>query len=138
MLPPKDRPPRWARQRLAVNAISSSQVSQKTNLEPASAQVMERMRALENLVKDLSDQLELARAAARANSTAGGTSRVDSPESSIDQHRGTSADTSTGNDQVLQEFGRLVLQDTNRNRYVSSGFWSRVNDEVRESVVSLV
>ncbi len=30
-------------------------------------------------------------------------------------------------------FGRLVVNDHGRSRYVSSGFWSRINDEVRLS-----
>ncbi|KAL8382200.1 hypothetical protein RB595_006131 [Gaeumannomyces hyphopodioides] len=31
-----------------------------------------------------------------------------------------------------RKFGRLVLHDNGRSRYVSSGFWSKINDEINE------
>ncbi|KAH8900389.1 hypothetical protein GQ53DRAFT_801045 [Thozetella sp. PMI_491] len=31
---------------------------------------------------------------------------------------------------MQKHFGRLVVQDSNQSRYVGSGFWSRVNDEL--------
>lgn len=92
---------------------------------------MERLRNLESLVKELSGQLEQANAA--AHSTGGDSSGLISPESSThDRDAGHQMDTSsTANAAGVQrQFGRLVLQDANRSRYVSSGFWSRVNDEV--------
>jgi hypothetical protein len=77
-------------------------------------------------VKDLSGQLEQANAAAAtAASVAGGSSGVSSPKSS-NQDR----DTDSQKDALQKPFGRLVLQDANRSRYVGSGFWSRVDDEV--------
>ncbi|TLS28043.1 hypothetical protein PpBr36_01398 [Pyricularia pennisetigena] len=33
---------------------------------------------------------------------------------------------------VAKKFGRLVLHDKGKSRYVSSGFWSRINDEINE------
>ncbi|TLD27343.1 hypothetical protein PspLS_05127 [Pyricularia sp. CBS 133598] len=33
---------------------------------------------------------------------------------------------------VAKNFGRLVLHDKGKSRYVSSGFWSRINDEINE------
>ena len=132
VFPSTDRPQRWARRlgRVANNAASSAQASQ--DLDPAAAQVMERLRSLESLVKELSGQLEQANAA--ASSVAGGSSGVNSPESSSHDRdtahlMDASPNTNAGN--VQKQFGRLVLQDANRSRYVSSGFWSRVNDEVR-------
>ena len=99
---------------------------------------MERLRNLEALVKDLSGQLENANAtAARGGSVPGGpssvSSQVNSPGSSasgpdLDRHRDDPPATAS----VQKQFGRLVLQDANKSRYVSSGFWSRVNDEVRD------
>jgi hypothetical protein len=91
---------------------------------------MERVRNLESLVKELSGQLEQANAAAR--STAGGSSGVNSPGSSphdrdADQRDTSSTPSTTG---VQKQFGRMVIQDGSKSRYVSSGFWSRVNDEV--------
>jgi len=132
VFPSTDRPPRWAR-RLAASNPQVSAVSQTP--DPAATQVMERLRNLESLVKDLSGQLEVANAAAAANSTAGGSSGVNSPgSSSYDRDTGhqkeASPSTNTENVRLQKQFGRLVLQDANRSRYVSSGFWSRVNDEV--------
>lgn len=119
VLPSTDRPPRWAR-RLA----SKTKASQEQDLNrPATSQVMERLRNLEDLVQELRGQLEQANAAA-TSSSAGGSSGVGSPESSTHDR---ATDHESG---VRSQFGRLVLQDANRSRYVSSGFWSRVNDEV--------
>lgn len=129
-----DRPPRWARrlQRVAHDAASNAQSSQAT--DPAAAQVMERLRSLETLVKDLSGQLEHANAV--ANSVAGGSSGMHSPESfSIDHDISAQTDVSSGTHLGVQHkhAGRLVSRDANKSRYVSSGFWSRINDEVRGS-----
>ena len=97
---------------------------------------MQRLRNLEGLVKELSGQLEQANAA--ANSATGGSSGVNSPGNSshdrdTDNLTDTSPNATAGN--VQKQFGRLVLQGTNRSRYVSSGFWSRVNDEVRRPFI---
>ena len=125
VFPSTDRPPRWARrlERVANNAALNAQP------EPAGAQVMERLKTLESLVKELSCQLEQANAAAT-----GGSPGVNSPGGSshdrdTDQLSDALPKMNAGN--VQKQFGRLVLQDANRSRYVSSGFWSRVNDEVR-------
>lgn len=126
VFPSNDRPPRWARrlERVANNAALNTQASQES--DPAAAQVMERLRYLESLVKELSGKLEVANAA--ASSAAGGSSSgVGSPESSSQDHN-PDYPTNAGN--IQHQFGRLVIQDGNRSRYVSSGFWSRVNDEV--------
>jgi hypothetical protein len=89
---------------------------------------MDRLRTLESLVKDLSGQLEQANAAA-AGAAAGGHFRdKSSPEGEMGHERDASSSASN----VQKQFGRLVLQDANRSRYVSSGFWSRVNDEVSQ------
>ncbi|KAJ5153139.1 uncharacterized protein N7482_009617 [Penicillium canariense] len=107
IVPCKDRPPRWAR-RLA---------------QPATEDVMERLRALENLVRDLSGQLEQANA--RANSVTGSSThdRDVSPQATVSP---------TDSVNVQKPFGRLVLQDANQSRYLGSSFWSRVNDELDE------
>ncbi|KAN0110180.1 Fungal specific transcription factor domain containing protein [Hyaloscypha variabilis] len=110
VFPSTDRPPRWARRQAST----------------APAQMMQRLQNLESLVKDLSGQLEQANAAAAtAASVAGGSSGVSSPKSS-NQDR----DTDSQKDALQKPFGRLVLQDANRSRYVGSGFWSRVDDEL--------
>jgi hypothetical protein len=87
---------------------------------------MERLRNLEGLVKDLSGQLEQANAAASANASSAAASN--SPESSTGNPKESSPGANTGN--IQKQFGRLVLKDANKSRYISSGFWSRVNDEV--------
>ncbi|KAF3390311.1 Bikaverin cluster transcription factor bik5 [Penicillium rolfsii] len=115
IVPSKDRPPRWARRLVP----------------PAPEDVMERLRTLENLVRDLRGQLEeaTARASSARASSAGVSPAAQSPESST--HDPTSA-SSSRSDHVQKRFGRLVLQDTNQSRYIGSGFWSRVTDELDE------
>lgn len=82
-------------------------------------------------MKELSGQLEQANAA--ASSVHSASSEVNSPGSSTHDHdaehqRHTSTATNIGN--IQKHFGRLVLQDMNGSRYIGSGFWSRINDEV--------
>lgn len=129
--PSSDRPPRWARHLKRATNITASDAQKSQHPDPAAALVMERVRNLESLVNELRGQLEQANTA--ANSAASGSSGVNSPESSSHDHDADhQRDTSPGTvaSSVQGQFGRLVLQDANRSRYVSSGFWSRVNDEV--------
>jgi hypothetical protein len=136
--PSTNRPPRWARrlERLTNNAAASNAPAPQ-DADPSVGKLMDRLRNLENLVKELRGQLELAHA---ADSLADdGSSKVNSPESSTqdgdaEHQRDTSPTTNTSS--VQKQFGRLVLQDAGRSRYVSSGFWSRVNDEVSWPVVA--
>ena len=136
VVPSTARPPRWARRldRLTNNAAASS-ASAPQEPDPGVAKVMERLRNLESLVKELSGQLEVANAA--ASSAAGGSSGANSPGSSIhdrDADHPRDSSIATKSSSVQKQFGRLVVQDTGRSRYVSSGFWSRVNDEVCQPV----
>lgn len=123
VVPSSDRPPRWARrlERLADNAASNA----RAQVDPAASQLLERLRTLEDLVKELRSQLEQANAAVARS--AASSSGVNSPESS------THGRDDTVDGEVQEPFGRLVLQDRTRSRYVSSGFWSRVEDEVCRS-----
>ena len=76
VIPSNDRPPRWARrlERVANNAATSAaQASQ--GAEPAPAHVMEKLRNLEGLVKDLRSQLEQANTAS-SPAAGGGSSGV--------------------------------------------------------------
>ncbi|KAI1736353.1 hypothetical protein F4680DRAFT_265306 [Xylaria scruposa] len=127
VVPSADRPPRWARrlERVAHNAAAGERAAQAA--DTPTAQVMERLRSLESLVKDLSSQLEQAHVA--ANSSTG-----NSPASSTQDREGDPQRSAplTGTSTIRSQFGRLVLGDANRSRYVSSGFWSRVNDELDE------
>ena len=136
--PSTDRPPRWARrlERLTNNATSSNAPAPQ-DLDPGVDKVMGRLRNLENLVKELSGQLEHAHAAA-ARSTGGGSSGANSPGSSTqdrDAEHQRDGSSTTHSSSVQKQFGRMVVQDASRSRYVSSGFWSRVNDEVCGRVV---
>jgi hypothetical protein len=133
VLPSANRPPRWARRLGRATNVATS--GTKTTQEDSTGfeQVVERVHYLEGLVKELGNQLELANAAAR--STEGGSPSTKSPgDSSHDRdadHHMDSFSTASDAAGIQKQFGRLVLQDASRGRYVSSGFWSRVNDEVR-------
>lgn len=124
VLPSVDKIPRWARrlERVANSAKAAKEADPNVN------QVMERLRTLEGLVKELSSQLEQANAASARGSPA-----ANSPDNSNqDLNPDRKADTSpaTNVSSINSQFGRLVLGDAGQSRYVSSGFWSRVNDEV--------
>jgi hypothetical protein len=115
-------------------------------------ELMKRLRKLENIVEDLSGQIEVESGSGRHHSSAG-----NSPEATADAtgHPSASLGGSSGNfnqSPVLRgdlegdagqncsgrksvdmsrQFGRLVLNDQGKaSRYVSSAFWSKLNDEV--------
>ncbi|KAI0885814.1 fungal-specific transcription factor domain-containing protein [Annulohypoxylon maeteangense] len=124
VFPNLDKPPRWARrlERIA-NSAKAAQES-----DPSVNQVMDRLRSLEGLVKELTGQLEQANAGVRG-----------SPSANSPEHLGHDRDVShqiepelsvENMSKVQSSFGRLVLGDAGQSRYVSSGFWSRVNDEL--------
>ncbi|KAJ4317810.1 hypothetical protein N0V84_007172 [Fusarium piperis] len=123
VVPSNDRPPRWARRLERVVDGSTQQGAH--DAEPAGEQVMERLRNLEDLVKELRGQLEQASAGA---SPAGSGSAQGNPPSE-GRRDGSSPSTSNTSD-VQKHFGRMVLQDGSRARYVASGFWSRISDEL--------
>ena len=140
VFPSTDRPPRWARrlERLTNNAAASNTPAPQ-DADPDVARVMNRLQNLEYLVKELTGQLEQAHAA--ANSGGGGSSGANSPRSSTqrrDAEHQRDNPSATHTSGVQKHFGRLVHQDASRSRYVSSSFWSRVNDEVcRPAAVTL-
>jgi hypothetical protein len=123
VVPSTDRPPRWARRLERGNAAAESNSTHGN--QPDVGQAMDRLRNLERLVKELSGQLEQAIAAAHSpGNTPGSFPHGHDMENQIDN-------SSTANTTSLQkQFGRIVLQDASRTRFVSSGFWSRVHDEV--------
>ena len=129
-----DRPPRWAR-RLLNNAAASNALALQ-EADPGVGELMNRVRNLENLVTELSGQLEQAHAAARlAGGASSGVNFLGSSAQDRDAEHDRDRSSATNFSSVQKQFGRLVLQDANRSRYVSSGFWSRVNDEVSRPVV---
>ena len=132
-----DRPPRWARrlEHLTNNAVATN-ASAPQDVDAGINKVMDRVRNLEDLVKELRGQVEQAQAA--ASSAGGGSSGINSPESSTHDREGElqrEVSPATDTSSVQKQIGRLVVEDASRSRYVSSGFWSRVNDEVSPFVV---
>ncbi|KAF9777777.1 hypothetical protein IL306_004322 [Fusarium sp. DS 682] len=123
VVPSNDRPPRWARrlERIADNGQGAAGQSGGTS---GTEQVMNRLRTLENLVKELSGQLEVANAAASRAAS----SDAPSPQDAVKDAASPSS-TSTASD-VQKHFGRMVIKDKNREKYVASGFWSRISDEL--------
>lgn len=122
IFPSGDRPPRWARrleQRAGSNATPNT-----------TSQDMERIRTLESLVNELSAQLKQANAAAHSAGVLTGMALEGSNQDGRDVSRQGDASHNTNASNLQKPFGMLVLQDTNQSRYVSSEFWSRVNDEV--------
>jgi hypothetical protein len=97
---------------------------------------MERLRKLESLVTELNGQLKEAQAA--ASPSVRGSSGVTSPESSV-QYNEAEHQANTSNDMTATseqaQYGRMVDHHASRSRYVSSGFWSRVNDEVSYQII---
>lgn len=132
VVPSTDRPPRWARRLERItNGAAVAPPSASTNEappqqgDPGVGQVMDRLRNLESLVKELSGQLNQVNASTSSTgSSPPGAERAERAEYQASPASGTS-----GAD-MQKHFGRMVLQDANRSRYVSSGFWSRVSDEV--------
>ncbi|KAE9973485.1 hypothetical protein EG327_009082 [Venturia inaequalis] len=129
VFPSNDRPPRWARG--LVNQATASPYLEPGSEEQEVQRVVERLHSLENLVKELSNQLKESQA---VNSSAGGSSsEVGSPDRHVTyadvEHQGRNPSVAdiTG---VDNQFGRLVVQNASRSRYVSSGFWTRINDEL--------
>lgn len=112
------------------------------------AELVKRLRKLEGIVEELSGQVEVESAGSRHASSE--SPRVSQPYSadSVPQNSGASsldlldrsAEHSGGSDahsdplrkrDVTQRFGRMVLGDQKgTSRYVSSGFWAKMNDEV--------
>ncbi|KAF4990233.1 hypothetical protein FGRMN_8593 [Fusarium graminum] len=123
VVPSNDRPPRWARRLERIANDGQGGTGEGVD-NPGNEQVMDRLRTLETLVKELSGQLEVANAAA---SRGGSTEAISPPEDARDAASPSS--TSTASD-VQKHFGRMVLKDKNRGRYIASGFWSRISDEL--------
>lgn len=134
VFPPNDRPPRWARrlERATNNAKSSSVSTPQNAADPGVAKVMDRLQNLESLVEALRSQLEQASVPtnlAGVDSSVTGFPEGSAPLEAAKYKRDTSPVATASS--VQKQFGRLVVQDTSQSRYISSGFWSQVSDEVR-------
>jgi hypothetical protein len=127
VLPADDKPPRWARrlERLSNTAAPAQ------DADPGVSQVMDRIKGLEGLVRQLSAELQHARASTSASE--GPSSPSPRQESTSNAHGslGERRDASASTPGSSSQFGRFVSSDNSRGRYVSSGFWSKISDEVR-------
>ncbi|GAD92622.1 hypothetical protein PVAR5_1215 [Paecilomyces variotii No. 5] len=132
VLPLTDQSPRWARRlERSTNHVTTQDQRTPQGVGPVIEKVKDRLRTLENLVKELSNQLDEARAV--ADSAGSGSSGVNSAGSAPQGYDAQQPDPVSINiSSAHKQFGRMVLQDGNRTRYVSSGFWSRINDELDE------
>ncbi|KAI5865687.1 fungal-specific transcription factor domain-containing protein [Durotheca rogersii] len=122
-------------------------------------ELMKRLRKLEGIVEDLSGQIEIE-TARHPSLSGGASPETSIPDTTLEKERrrqnGTvysenlpggypPADQSkarraqTGDSaqpahnvtgQVSRSFGRLVLNEKGKTRYVSSAFWSKINDEI--------
>ncbi|ORY57779.1 fungal-specific transcription factor domain-containing protein [Pseudomassariella vexata] len=120
-------------------------------------ELMKRLRKLEGIVDELSGQIEVER-----NPSSAADSPEDTTENVHERERRKEAaaissnyppsrspepgrllrGSGTGNTswgpltsplkEVNKEFGRLVLNDNGKTRYVSSAFWSKMNDELNQ------
>lgn len=115
VLPAVDNRPRYARPLISLSESDAKALPPGVAID----KILDRVKVLERLVKDLSDELEHARAASAASDL------QDTPHSSEASSVRT-ADASATNPQI----GRIVRDDSDRVRYVSSGFWSRVDHEL--------
>lgn len=137
VVPSNDRPPRWARrlERLTANVPRVNPPVPLAEDSQPDALLVDRLRNLEALVKELRSQLEQAQTT--------GSSTAANAAISVDENasRYLNSPTGSGSDATLQtspsqlgsvqnQFGTLVLQDKANSRYVSSDFWCRVGDQV--------
>lgn len=65
---------------------------------------------------------------ANAASSRGASSEAASPPENT--RAATSPSSASTTSDVQKHFGRMVLKDANQRRYISSGFWSRISDEL--------
>ncbi|RFU74348.1 fungal specific transcription factor domain-containing, partial [Trichoderma arundinaceum] len=109
-------------------------------------ELVKRLKKLEGIVEELSGQIEIE-TGGRVSSTAGSPSNEGSPTAQRPKSASLSAvasgvvdfgdnhATGDGNEsrrmrESRKQMGRLVLNDNKgTSRYVSSGFWSKLNDE---------
>ncbi|KAM0497066.1 hypothetical protein ACHAP8_006958 [Fusarium lateritium] len=121
VVPSNDRPPRWARRLERFASDGPGQVDKTEG-----HQALDRLHTLENLVKELRSQLELA----NATSSRGASSEAASPPDDTRAAASPSSTSASTTSDVQKYFGRMVLKDANQRRYISSGFWSRISDEL--------
>lgn len=132
VLPSDDKPPRWARRldRLAHAGGAAPTGAAATPDDAGANQVMNRLKNLEKLVKNLSAELQQARVAgggSRQNSTC----HSPAPSTWQQQAQQASSPGSTGSNPHREpQPGRLIPGNSGQSQYITSGFWSQISDEV--------
>ncbi|EPE02986.1 fungal specific transcription factor [Ophiostoma piceae UAMH 11346] len=150
VLPSTERPPRWARRLKQQQQQQEQQQQQQHGQQPSLAQpapsqtaplpqhdpsnptdvsaVLDRLRQLEALVRDLSAGNASATGAAPVSNTYT-QPPLQPPTSSASTAQQPPEAAAVP---IRERFGRLILDDdtSKRSRYVSSGFWSTINDEL--------
>lgn len=133
VFPSEHTPPRWARRLAHVGTSDAGQAPAPD--AGALGQVISRLRSLEGIVSDLGAQMQQVNAqscgvnvssdshSSQASSMAGIAALGCHPEGSP-----SAADSPS----TRSEYGRLVpaTEEGVSTRYLSSGFWSHINDEV--------
>ncbi|KAK3328135.1 fungal-specific transcription factor domain-containing protein [Cercophora scortea] len=133
--PSSDRPPAWVRRMWKSRPQSGKDTPPAPRTPgPSARKLQERVKELESLVNDLRSQLEVRHSplasaetvTSATNTVTGKDTRITTPTTSASHERLSDSNLEDAN----QQFGRLIIDGTSQSRYVSSGFWSRVNDEL--------
>ncbi|KAK2596220.1 hypothetical protein QQS21_006368 [Conoideocrella luteorostrata] len=117
VVPSLDKRPRWAR-RLRQTATHPEADGEGAD------QVFNRLKNLEGLVKQLSGQLE------QTNAARGASSELKDCRDDSEGAEAGSSPLTTAVSNTQNQYGRMVIGDAGRSRYIDSGFWSRINDEL--------
>ncbi|KAH7034549.1 fungal-specific transcription factor domain-containing protein [Microdochium trichocladiopsis] len=116
-------------------------------------ELMKRLRKLEGIVEDLSGQVEIETAKHSGSNDGSPTAATDSAHDDrrlnldASQRRAPHSDpgdtvkasrrsldsgVSSPTIGVRRDFGRLVVNDRGKTKYISNAFWAKVNDEINE------
>ncbi|KAH9905489.1 fungal-specific transcription factor domain-containing protein [Xylariomycetidae sp. FL2044] len=144
VVPSLDRPPRWARrlERVANTNRVTPDADPSQNADPGPAEIAERLRSLENLVRELSRRLGQAQAQPQVQASKDSVSGLPDPSTSVTSlrvptlDRQVNAASGTSISSVHTRLGRLIIDDATPSRYVSDGFWSHIDDELGRSNAS--
>lgn len=98
------------------------------NSSQREAELIKRLRKLEGIVEELSGQIDVDDKVDDSSLPAEAVS-VDTEANSVNG----AASTYSGSQEVNARMGRMLLNEREHGarRYISSGFWSKMNDEVR-------
>ncbi|OJJ95206.1 hypothetical protein ASPACDRAFT_47951 [Aspergillus aculeatus ATCC 16872] len=123
-----DHPPRWARRLKEPPSTNPIPATIARDNSMRVDQLMDRVNTLESLVQELKHQLGQP-LPPESSDKASVTGSHSSGRSTREDHASESS-SKAGTNNVHTQVGRLVLQDESHSRYVSSSFWSRVDDEL--------